>query len=179
MKNKYHILLVLFLLGCSIKKPYQPSEKIKTANNVRKEASIIISNKFNLLPFGSGGQMLDKIEMLMLAFQSRTPLSEQEARRIIVESTEEFINAINKNEPIRLYLANYPCTEKNIELVLYIKDSNGRNISHNQEFDIVSCIQGVIKFKKSIKEQNQYKLITVHQETFQESKRTLRSSKAL
>lgn len=175
-----HALLSIMLilsLGCSknitSKRP-QSSEKQQAANRIRNEVALKIRNKFGLFPIGSGGQTMHKIEMLMLAFECRRSLTEGEAREILVKSVEEFVSALNNDEQVRPYLAEFPSTEKNIEIVIYIQDVRGGQVSTTQEFDIASCEQGYIKFMASNSEK--YKLITLRQESFEEAKQLIKTT---
>jgi hypothetical protein len=47
------------------------------------------------------------------------PLTEEEARKLIISCLDDYLAVVNKDEDIRSYLKNYPFTPKNIDLGIF------------------------------------------------------------
>ncbi len=140
-------LIFLFLFcSCSTQTSYPVSEKEKLANSVLVNTAKAITKKYGLSPFGNGGQMMDEIKMLYLAFECRRPLTIDETRPMIIDCVNILVTAINENEKIRPYLAKYPFTPDNIEMVIFFQDNMGNDVS---DLIIVSVDKGNIKYKVS------------------------------
>lgn len=65
---------------------------------------------------GSGGVNIHKTFDLL--FQTKEKMTIESARRLIVESTHEFLDCINKNKQLRPYLIQFPATIENVGLVI-------------------------------------------------------------
>ena len=105
----FHFLITC-LLCCACEKPvsYYPSEKEYLSNIITKNVATQLKNELGLLPFGSGGQAMDQVKMLALAFLSYKPIDIETGRELLVTTVNEFAAQINTNEAIRPYLNNYP-----------------------------------------------------------------------
>lgn len=168
------LILFLFICGCSSQTSYQISEKQKIANTIRFQAAQELSDKYRLSPLGSGGQMMDEIKMLYLAFQCNRPLRLDEARVMIIGCVNTFVDAVNKNEKIRPYLANYPFNSKNIEVTIFIKEDTGKEVLKS-ELSIISIAQNCINYKICISD---YECRTVFTETFEQAEKKLQKEAA-
>src|SRR3989338_5695471 len=105
MKKHWIFLMIIIFSSCyqnSFEK-FKLSEKQKIVNKLRKRVSCDLQRKYGLLPFGTGGQMMDQVEKLMLIFNYPKPLTEDEARVLVINATEEFLGAINEEEALRQY----------------------------------------------------------------------------
>lgn len=69
---------------------------------------------------GAGGSLMEDIKQLGIDFTSydNQRLSVAEARKLIVEITEKFIDEINRNEKIRPYLSKFPVDCNNVALAI-------------------------------------------------------------
>lgn len=67
---------------------------------------------------GSGGQMMNDIKVFTLSFNSNEHLSLEEARALVVQVVNEFLEQVNTNEKIRPYLHTYPLTVQNVFLMI-------------------------------------------------------------
>jgi hypothetical protein len=99
--------LIFSLTFCG-SRTYKISEKEKIADADLAKTAKELSEKYGLIPSGTGSQMMDEIKMLYLAFDYRNRLEIPEARTIILGCVKEFMNTINKDEKIRPYLFKYP-----------------------------------------------------------------------
>ena len=86
---------------------------------------------------------------------------------IAIKATEDYLAAINMEESLRQYLANYPFGPKNVEITIFLQDSRGRSIQPDQ-FDHIKSANGFITCKADVPETNKYRI--VFKETFEEAK---------
>lgn len=77
---------------------------------------------------GSGGGFMDNINNIHLSFSGVKNLSIDEARILIIESSEELLNRINNDIKVRPYLSHYPFTEKGISLLISLDKKNGDRV---------------------------------------------------
>ena len=70
--------------------------------------SSVLQKRHNLQIVGVYESGMDCIKGLGFSFQILKPLNRNDARRIVVDCVEEFINELNHDEEIRPYLKNYP-----------------------------------------------------------------------
>jgi hypothetical protein len=102
-----------------------------------------------------------------IGFTIDQPISKQKARQILVECVQEYIQAMNNKKEIRPYLKDFPVTAKNIEVNLFIHDTNG-DILFYPNIGMASVFLGSIEYKtRDPKDKYTYK--TVEEETFEEA----------
>jgi hypothetical protein len=171
------VLHILFscLLCCACEKPvsYYPSEKEYLSNMITKNVATQLKNELGLTPFGSGGQARKQIKMLALAFLCHKPIDIETGRELLIAAVNKFAAEINANEAIRPYLNNYPFGPKNIEIEIYIRKPNGKEVE-SDELCIISASNGVLKYKIY---SGKYNLKTVYEETFEEALQKLNRAK--
>jgi hypothetical protein len=85
---------------------------------------------------GWGGAMMNDIQEMHLSFNCYTPMNISSARRLVIECVEEYLKIINSNETLRPYLHNYPFTNKQIELTIYIYDHD----DNKTLFPFLGCV---------------------------------------
>jgi hypothetical protein len=74
-----------------------------------------IGKKYNMSQASIGGGVNNGIWLMSLDFQRYgSPLTEEEARELIISSLDDFIAEVNRDEQIRPFLKDYPFTAKNI-----------------------------------------------------------------
>lgn len=166
MKLIFSIILALIFCGCENKYTYHPSEKQETVNAIRKKAAIQIERELGLVPCGTGGQMMDQIKMLALAFDCHKPLDVDTGRQLLIAAVEKFVSEVNQNESVRPYLDNYPFEAKNIEIRIFIQRPDGSPFTPNS-LVVISAINGVLKYKTD--DLNGPLFMTVYSETYEEA----------
>ena len=173
MSKTYLLVFILLVFGCEKNVSYQPSEKEHLTNIVSKEVAIQLKNELGLTPCGSGGQAMDQVKMLALAFNYHEPLDIETGREFLVAAVEKFAAEINSNEAIRPYLNNYPFGPKNIEIAIYIQDLNGRDMGP-EELCVIVARRGILEYEIP---DGKFALKTVHKETYEEALEKLNRKK--
>jgi hypothetical protein len=110
--------------------------------------------------------MINEIRMLSISFNYYKSVGIEEARELIVPAVTTFLNEINSNEEIRSYLKNYPFEAKNIEVVIFICEPDGRNVRPDQ-LSAITARNGIVSYKIDNPESKLFAV--VHQETYEEA----------
>ncbi len=159
------LLAILTLCGCEWNRPYDPSDKEKITNEIMKKAAIKIRKETGLIPCGTGGQMMNQIKMLYLAFDCREPVDVNRARELLVAVVQEFSAEINGDERIRPYLVKFPFEPKNIKIDIFIRNRNGIDFGEGT-ICVVSADNGILIYDAHDANKNYN---TLHQETYEEA----------
>lgn len=168
-------MVIAIITGCNqnyFKAPYVPSPKETLANQITKKVARELFNEKELHPCGSGGQAMHEIQMLALSFDYYKPIDMAQGRQLVIAAVEKFLAEINANDRIRPYLGNYPFKPKNIEIRIFLKNSDGSETEPNQ-LTVVSAIEGVIKYKVRNPDNTLFKII--YEEPYEEALRLAQS----
>jgi hypothetical protein len=124
--------LVLGLLAlCSCSDPLQSSAdetKAAAAHRVQRQAAYQLRREKELIPCGTGSQMMGSIEMLALSFQYFKALPIEEGRRLAIDAKNTFLNVINSDEKIRPYLARYPFNANNVDIRIFFYQEDFKDV---------------------------------------------------
>ena len=144
---KYAIVALLFLVGCNFE-PEEPRKPTKqeAATAVRNRTAYKLKVENDLIPCGTGSQMMGQIEMLALAFDYFQPLDIETARPLLITAVDKFLKEINEDESIRSYLNNYPFNPKNIKVTIYLYQSNYTRVPDG-DLCVVDLENGKIEYE--------------------------------
>src|SRR4051812_32005648 len=106
------LFMFSFLFGCS-SFGYQSPRYIKLAHDITEKTAKKLKEQKGLSLAGTGGRMMDDIQMMMMGFNFYKIVDIETARQLLTYSVQEYLSDINSNEKIRPYLHNYPFTEEN------------------------------------------------------------------
>ena len=176
MKWRLFLIAIVFVVGCEqphSKITYEPSAKQKLANEIRKKVAFQLKAEKDLIPSGSGGQMMDEIKMLALSFDYYKPIDIDKGRKLLIEAVHEFVAAVNADERIRPYLGNYPFESRNIEIRIFLRNPNGSNPALGK-LSVLSAIEDILEFDTH--DPKTGRLTTLYTETFEEAVRVQREN---
>jgi len=132
----------------------------------------VLGEKYHMKQCGNGLSGMDKLEHISLCFdQEGDPLTEKEARKLIIHCIDDFLKAINSNEKLKPLLKEYPFTPKNLELTIFSYDKD-RALYYFPSIAVVSDSSGEIGFMTKI-ESVKYGYHTEKYETYEEAKASL------
>ncbi len=128
----------------------------------------MLANKYHMRQCATGIGGRDKVWLIALSFDKcGDPMAEGEARQLIVNCVDDLLDAVNKEEKLRLLIENYPFTAKNLEMRIFSRDKN-RKIHYFPYIAIVSDNRGEIGFLTKIPS-SKYGYHTEKYETYEES----------
>ncbi|MBS0628415.1 MAG: hypothetical protein JSS09_09425, partial [Verrucomicrobia bacterium] len=134
-----------------------------------------LSQEKQLRVIGTGGGMMGDIYKMSLSFQFFHQVNLEEARSLLVDVVDMYLKDINETKSIRPYLHNYPFTPKDIEIDIWIKNSDYSNVSHNQ-IDYIIATKGELHYHLPL-EAGTYKRRLFHKETYEEGVQILQKEK--
>jgi len=149
----------------------KPSSKSFLADKVSNKTALKLKETHQLYPCGSGGQMMDEIKMLALCFRYYKHISIDEARKLLVEATTQFLANINEDEQIQPYLYNHPFTPQNIEIIIYLRQEDGSPVDGSNLCGIC-MLDGVLSYDIKNSE-SPCSLATVLKETYEDAVKKL------
>lgn len=167
------IPIVSWIFISGTKMEYVIPEYEKISDKITEKTAKNLSKKYQLTPIGSGGSMMHDVEKLALSFNCYHPLSLDQSRKLIVSCVDEYIEAVNNNADIRPYLHNYPFTEQNVEVAIFIYENNKFTEVQPGQVSCVSELKGKICYHTKDPE-DEYKLETLHEESYAEAVRIVR-----
>ncbi|MDP1607882.1 MAG: hypothetical protein Q8L98_01050 [Chlamydiales bacterium] len=176
-ESKYLIFLFFsfFLISCTYNiQESDPNEKQNLANSVRRSAAFKIKNETSLIPCGTGGQMMNQIQMLALSFFYYDLPTMEEARELVIYAAQKLANEINDEPKIHPYLYQYPFSPTHTEIYIFVQNKKNSKIPPDY-ISVVSLSGGMVKY--DIDNPKTSRLITIHRETYQEALEKLTSSK--
>ncbi|NNM43194.1 MAG: hypothetical protein HKM07_02500 [Chlamydiae bacterium] len=130
----------------------------ETAKKLQKEKGLILA--------GTGGRMMNDIQMMMIGLTFSHEVTVEEARELLIYSTEKYLLEINNNEKIRLYLHEYPLTAKNIEIEIFFRNPDGSSVGPGK-IRVATAYEGILTY--SVKYAENKSLKSIHTETFEQA----------
>jgi len=172
MKAFLLLLIALFFTSCDPpihKYELQKLDKYDLANAVVAETAFQLKRDKNLIPFGTGRQICDQIQMLALAFIYYKEIEIEEARELLIGAFKVMVHAINSNEEIRPYLCEYPF-DRNLEIrIAFRKPNDEYNFG---KLSSCTIIKGKIDYDIR---HSRYDFTTVLSETYEEAEKKLKT----
>lgn len=162
MKLSFAILLLVstVILFCSCSNT-STTDYEKLADKIAISTAKKLEKEKGLILLGTGGRMMNEIEIMSISFEYRKDVEIDQARKLLIEAAEEYLSEINADEKIRPYLHNYPFTPDNIKIEIYFR---GIKLS----FDKVH-IAAVSDGKVSYYIKDDYTLRTIKVEAYEEA----------
>lgn len=144
----FHINVILlffsFLVGCS-SFSYQSPHYTKLAHEITEKTAKELKVQKNLCLVGTGGQMMNDIQMMAMSFYYYQEVDLKTARELIVYSINKYLSAINGTKEIKPYLHEYPFTAKNVEIRIWFFQPNRSNLPLDK-IHYVSAINGNLTY---------------------------------
>ncbi|MBS0605830.1 MAG: hypothetical protein JSR57_02670 [Verrucomicrobia bacterium] len=169
MERLIFIHIAIFsLLTNSCSQPsnnYTEPAHVKAADKVTSRCTKKIQKEHNIQLIGSGGSMMDDIRKIFLHFTDNKPHTIEQARKLIIQITEEILLEFNSDEDVRQYLYNFPFTPSNIEIMLSFKRHESNSAINS--IDFVSKGPSTIDYYNFDK--NKEKYVEVSEEPYEEA----------
>lgn len=147
MKFVFNIVAILFmcsfLFGCSSFSLSPDYEKI--ADKITEKTAKKLKEQKGLFLAGTGGRMMDDIQMMAMSFDYYQEVDVKTGRELIVHVINEYLSAINTNKEIKPYLHEYPFTAKNVEIRIFIYNPD-RSELPPEKIDCITSLNGTLKY---------------------------------
>jgi uncharacterized protein YqgQ len=153
------ILVILILMGCLLTISFSMdstmdqglSEQSKMLYGFIARTSKKLGKKYGMSPCGlGGGAREDGIRLMCLRFERYgDPLTEEAARRLIINCVGDFLQFTNNDGQLRPFLKDYPFTAKNLSLAIFNYDQN-QVLHYFPYIAIVTNSEGKIGFLTKI-----------------------------
>ena len=151
-------LLILTLAGLFIMEgnhlfSHVSPPSIAMTEKLENRVAPLLEKKYKMRLCGSGGGMPDGIvNMLALSFDSYRTISIEEARPILVDCVNTYMNAVNEDKELKPYLKNTPFTPQNIEISIYFNSPRGEEV-YDPYLSIASTLCGKLIYRTKEKGQ--------------------------
>jgi hypothetical protein len=162
----FRVILFMFslLFGCSSFSQFSDYEKI--ADEITERTAKELKAEKNLYLVGTGGQMMDDIQMMAMSFYYYQEVDLKAARELIVYVINKYLLAINSNKEIRPSLHEYPFTAKNVEIRIWVFEPNGSNPPLDK-IHYISAIDGSLAYYLDLPET--YSRQVICEETYEKA----------
>jgi hypothetical protein len=143
------------------KQQYYPSRGEQLANSILANTAKIIKDKYLLQPCGEGAAMPGgPIQELTLCFDTKFPHTKEQLRELLIKVANELLDQVNQNNEIQGFIKEKPFTIKNIEIVIYNHDREGRSVNDPEisvaEISHAKLVYRTIDPKDSFKYKNRF-----------------------
>lgn len=154
-----------FLFGCCSSWHSLPDYE-KIADDITEKTAQKLKEQKNLYLVGTGGGMMNDIQMMAMSFHFYQEVDLEEARELVVYAANEYLLDINNNEEIRSYLHEYPFTAKNVEIHIWVYEPDRSRLSPEKIY-YISAINGVLNYY--IRGLEEYSRVAICKETYEEA----------
>ncbi len=118
------LFMLSFVFGCG----YHSPRYVKLADRITEQTARKLQKQKNLCLVGTGGQMMDDIQVMDMSFFYYQEVDLKTGRELIVNAINEYLLAINSNKEVRPYLHEYPFTAKNVEIRIFLYKPDRSNL---------------------------------------------------
>ena len=115
------------------------------ADKLMKQSSKRLEKKYKLHRAGITGGMFGCIKLMGLSFQLSRPMNKDEARAMIVDCVQSFLEDVNKDKTIRKYLQVYPFDAEHIEVTIYMRTPD-EGALYYPDLTVVTARRGKITY---------------------------------
>ena len=131
----------------------------------------------NVCESGWGLRGRQYIRCMHCGFDYFTAVTLEEARQLLFDATNLYLKTINENEGIRPFLDNYPFGLDNIEITIFLYNSDG-SLPSPDRLQTISIQEGTLRYKIGEENPNGMRKI-ICQETYQEALAKLKQEESM
>ena len=166
---RYIACLLLLLVLCSYREPHH----VRAIDKLMSSYSKQVKKQWGLYLAGSGGSMMYDVKAVALDYDCIANVTLEEARKLYVDLVEGFVDLVNKDEPVRRYLHNYPFTLSNFVCSITFLNKN-HHFNDNNQVTYVSCVNERIHYRGYDPVED--RLYDIYAEPYEEAVRLVRGS---
>ena len=167
MKSLLLFLIISLVSSCS---NHSIPEHEKVADRITALTAKKIENETGLRLIGTGGGMMHQVRMMGMSFNYFGEMSIEKGRKLLTYCVDEYLSAINSDEQIKTYLTHYPFTCKDIEIRIFVYQSDHTDVPIG-ELSVVAAYDGCLTYK--IRQPGPVILKRIYKETYGEALKLL------
>ena len=168
MKTTFYLYLVLCLFFIGASNPYDEKKHAKIFYGTLGKVSKLIQKKYKITPIGSGGKAFGgPITQFSLSFNIRAPLSREDLRKILINSSKDFLSIVNSEKEVQPYLVPKPFKLENIKIIIFNYDKTGRDV-FDPLITVAKISDGILSFR-SMDPEKEYTVKNYYNETYEEA----------
>jgi hypothetical protein len=166
--------LISILVAVGVTACYRPHsrsdkaeiEKEMFADDILRKVATQLKQEIGLIPCGTIGQMLNKVQVLGLSFYYYKPIDIAEGRKLLIKAINSLMDEVNQEKKIHPYLSRYPFTPRNIEIEIFIRSPDGGDVTPGALW-VVDASEGFLRYDIHHPTKSGFK--TIYKETYDEA----------
>ena len=111
------------------------------------------------------------IQELTLCFTQNILTLKSKLRELLIKTAQELLNQVNENKEIQEFIKEPPFTIKNIQIIIYNHDKNGRSL-RDPEISNAQILQGIVIYR-TIDPEDSFKYKNEYEESYEEALKAL------
>jgi hypothetical protein len=167
--------IIAFFLGI-LSLQHRSPRYVFLAREITKKTAITLRDNYNLYLVGTGGQMMDDIQVLHMGFDFFQEVDLKKARELMVHAISEYLREINANEEVRPFLHEYPFEAKNVEVRIWFYAPDHSRLPPDKIY-YSSSIDGILNYYIRGKETPTRE--SIYEETYEEALKRMNQSSPL
>lgn len=165
------LVILVFLNSCN---GHREETYVDVAHEIQAASAKKIEQETPLRLIGTGGGLMDRVNMLALSFIYQGEVDEETSRELLVKCAQTLLNNVNSNKKIRPYLKDYPFGPKNIHITIYFRGLNDINIPDGKISTVSICNRDIIRWKSH---NGPYELTILKTESYEDALRIVEAQK--
>jgi hypothetical protein len=171
---RFLLFILILITGCvenSSATDYHPSLTV-LANELGHRVlwQLMREKKLYAVEYGGIGGKTKPTKLLHCAFFYYREVNIDEARELLMAAGDLLLKTLNANEKIRPCFVNFPLTPKNIQVDIFLKNSDGSELGP-EKLHVLSFTDGKLRYEIITSETQ--RLATIHIETYEEAEAKL------
>lgn len=144
------VLIILIIFTGFImanKGQYYLSKGELLVNSISAKTAKMIEKKHSIKSCGVGAAMPGgPIQELSLCFDTKFINTQDQLRELLIMSAQEFLRQVNGDNDIQEFLKERPFTIKNIQIIIYNHDKDGREV-YDPNISAAQIARGILIFR--------------------------------
>jgi hypothetical protein len=167
---RFLLFILILVTGCvenSSGTGYHPSFTV-LANELGHRVlwQLMREKKLYAVEYGGIGGRTKPTKLLHCSFFYYKEVDIGEARELLMTAGNLLLKTLNANEKIRPCFANFPLTPKNIQVHIFLKNSDGSELGP-EKLHVLSFTDGKLEYE--IISSETHRLVTILVETYEEA----------
>lgn len=172
MKYTFFLAIILFIFTGFImsnkKQEYSISKGEQLVNGILTKTAINLEKKYNIKSCGTGAAMPGgPVKEHTLCFETKSMLNKEQLRKLLIILAQELLTQVNENNEIQEFLKERPFTIKNIQIILYNHDKEGREV-YDPNISGAQIAQGILTYR-TVNKSDTFKFKDQFEESYDEA----------